>query len=172
MDLEVEDGTGHLWLKMADVEGFFWVYTKIINQKNNKRVQTLMGATGTSDSHANVPSPVNYDSKYFFSSWEQSTHSVGATIEISRQDYRAQYKELESDYTLHVLVVAKGPIVDSENESEKGLSIGKFKVIPKLEAEEEDDVHDVTIVLSVLLFVGIVGTLIYHIKDNHQRRTQ
>ena len=147
---------------MADVEGSFWVYTKIINEKNHKRVQTLMGATGTSDSHANIPSPVNYDSKYFFSSWEQSTHSVGTSIEISRQNHRAQYKELENVYTLHVLVVAKGPVVDSENESEKRLSVGKLKVIPKLEVDEVDEFTPV-VISSVIVVVLLFSSFLLHV---------
>lgn len=164
--------TGNIFLEMARVDGSFWVYTKIINGKTHKRVQNLLGATGASDSHALVPSPVNYDSKYFFSSLEQGTHSVGETIKISIQD-PASYNQEKDDYTLHILLVSKAAnstVTENDLEPGKRVSSGVFKIVSQVEVEESNGVTAILVLVITFVSLTLILFILFMAYQTYQRR--
>ena len=55
-----------LLLNASSLTGALSVYTKFINYKLSNRSHELIGVNGLYDSHANIPSPVNYDSEFHF----------------------------------------------------------------------------------------------------------
>ena len=55
-----------LQIEASTLTGALSVYTKLINLKLTNRSHELIGVNGLYDSHANIPSPVNYDSEFHF----------------------------------------------------------------------------------------------------------
>ena len=67
-------------------------------------------------------------------------------------------------------MVAKDPIADSKNESEKRLSIGKFKISSKLEVEPADPLITIVIIFAVLVVLVLVGFILFLVNQTVQLR--
>ena len=80
-----------LRIEASALTGALSVYTKLINLKLTNRSHELIGVNGLYDSHANIPSPVNYDSEFHFdektdSDSEIRISPIDTSLEISNND--------------------------------------------------------------------------------------
>ena len=90
-----------LELKLKSIEGSMSIYSKIVNLSKRTSGSVHMGLEGSWASHANIASPVNYDSKFEFKSGDQT------------EPIKLKFSEIDldsSDYELSLLIMCKESI--------------------------------------------------------------
>ena len=121
-----------------------------------------MGVTGTQFSLANLPSPLNYDSKF---SYEIGDPKLDERHALAFTD-PANYKNEKNSYTVYVLIVNKAAIYGHVS------GITHSSAILKI-SSSSDQSTSITAVISILVMAAIlVGVTICAVRYYRLRKSQ